>query len=167
MPQQTPSRDVKESDDYATRLLKLLPAEITGAYLAIRLVSRPETNDNDGTIAIFAIVILLISPFFMYYVLKMNQIRQIIFLMFTYVVWIVNFEIARINGHSDLLKSWSASAGEIVETLVIWLIAPESIKGIAIIWLLLLAPFVFAKGTMTAAPPAPAIPPVTPVAPKE
>jgi hypothetical protein len=156
MPEAAPSRDLKASDDYATRLLKLLPAEITGAYLAIRLISQPESNESDGSIAIFAMLILLISPFFMYFVLKMRQVRHIVFLMFTYVVWISNFEIARIIVHGDQIKSVANNVGPFLQSLVAWLISPDAIKGIAIIWLLLLSPFVFVTEASTApAPPGP------------
>jgi hypothetical protein len=149
-----PSRDIKTSDDYATRLLKLLPAEITGAYLAIRLVLQPETNDSNQYIAAFAAAIFVISPFFMYFVLKMRQIPQIIFLVFTYVVWISNFEINRITTARGQIIEWGATHG-LSGSTISWIIAPEFIKGVAIIWLLLLSPFIFAKETMVARDPTP------------
>jgi hypothetical protein len=142
------SRDVKSTDDYTSRLLKLLPAEITGAYLAIRLVVPSETSQGDGAIAVFAILILLISPWFMWRVLQMRQTKQIVFLMFSYIVWVANIEISRINDHADAIRNVPLSLpllGPIAGQFTSWLISPIAIKGAAIIWLVLLSPLVFAK----------------------
>lgn len=142
------SRDVKSSDDYTSRLLKLLPAEITGAYLAIRLVVPSETSQGDGAIAVFAILILLISPWFMWRVLQMRHTKQILFLMFSYIVWVANIEISRISDHADAIKNAALNLpllGHFAGPVTSWLISPVAIKGAAIIWLVLLSPLVFAK----------------------
>ncbi len=143
-----PSRDIKSTDDYTSRLLKLLPAEITGAYLAIRLVAPTETSSGDLPIAIFAVLILAISPWFMWGVLGMRHLKQIVFLMFSFVVWVANIEIARINEHAKFFEDWFTHLsfiGSVIGPVVGWVLSPIVIKGAAIIWLLLLSPLVFAK----------------------
>jgi hypothetical protein len=137
----TSSREVSKSDDYSTRLLKLLPAEITGAYLAVRVICNPESNTNDGWILFFATVILLIAPSFMRSVLGMKNWTQIIFLMFTYVVWIANFDIDRIARQIPALRSATSDFVTPFNNLDL-LLNPVLIKGIAIVWLVLLVPFI-------------------------
>ncbi|WP_152535747.1 hypothetical protein [Bradyrhizobium sp. Ai1a-2] len=160
--QENPSRDIKPSDDYVTRLMKLLPAEITGAYLAIRLVSSPESNSHDKWIALFAAIIFCIAPFFMYFVLKMRQTKQIIFLTLSYVVWISNFEIDRIKRSSEQIAELSEKLVRPFGDALVLMTDPTFIKGIAVLWLLLLSPFVFAKEAMAPEQPQAVEPPKEP-----
>jgi hypothetical protein len=135
------SREISKADDYSTRLLKLLPAEITGAYLAVRVICNPESNTNDGWILFFAIMILVIAPSFMRRVLGMQNWTQIIFLMFTYVVWIANFDIDRIAKQIPALQAATSGWVWPISNLDV-LLNPVLIKGVAIVWLVLLVPFI-------------------------
>jgi hypothetical protein len=141
------TRDIKRSDDYVARLLKLLPAEITGAYLAIRTILEPERHDNDSFIFVFSIIILAIAPFYMYFLLKMRNGLQIVFLMFSYVVWVANVEIERFNYHEQTISYFIDQnfSSMILKTVMGFLVAPAFIKGLLVIWVLLLTPFVFAR----------------------
>jgi hypothetical protein len=115
------------------------------------LVAPTETSSGDLPIAIFAILILAISPWFMWRVLGMRQLKQIIFLMFSFVVWVANIEIARLNEHAAFFQDWFTHVsyvGGVLGPIVGWVLSPIAIKGEAIIWLLLLSPLVFAKETL-------------------
>ena len=141
---ETSSRDIKPSDDYVSKLLKLLPAEITAAYLSVRAICTPENSDNDPFIAVFAALIFLASPWYMWRVLKMKNNVQVAFLTFSFIVWVANIEIARIDGYKQAIASgitkWPAAAAWIVQLLT----APTFIKGIAVVWVVLLSPLLFA-----------------------
>jgi hypothetical protein len=153
------SRDIKADDDYVSRLLKLLPAEITGAYLAVRTICGPENNDNDTYIGVFALLILIISPFFMKYVLKMSNTVQNAFLFFTYIVWVANIEIARIAVHEQQFHAFADTLSLQFGDFVHFILAATFIKGMTVIWAVLLSPFVFsgiAKPKPPAAAPVPA-----------
>ncbi len=145
MAKSTSSRDIKADDDYVSRLLKLLPAEITGAYLAVRTICGPENNENDTYIGVFALAILIISPFFMRYVLKMSNNVQNAFLFFTYIVWVANIEIARIAVHEQQFRAYADKISTSLGTFVHFVLAAAFIKGMTIIWAVLLSPFVFSS----------------------
>lgn len=140
---ETSSRDIKPTDDYVSKLLKLLPAEITAAYLSVRAICTPENSNNDLFIAVFAIFIFLAAPLFMWRVLKMKNNVQIAFLTFSFVVWVANIEIARIDGYreaiSGAIADWPSALAWVVELLT----APTFIKGIAVLWVVLLSPLLF------------------------
>jgi hypothetical protein len=137
------SREIKTDDDYVSRLLKLLPAEITGAYLAVRTICGPENNENDAYIGVFALVILIISPFFMKYVLKMRNNVQNAFMFFTYIVWVANIEIARIAVHEQQFHAFANGLAIWFGDFEHFILAPTFIKGMTVIWAILLSPFVF------------------------
>jgi len=141
------TRDVRSADDYVARLLKLLPAEITGAYLGVRTILTPESNENDWVILVFAIIIFVIAPFYMYFLLKMRYIMQMVFLLFSYVVWVANVEIQRISFRDQQIHFFidQLSGIGIIRNSIAFIIAPAFIKGLLVIWVLLLAPFVFAR----------------------
>lgn len=140
---ETSSRDIKSSDDYVSKLLKLLPAEITAAYLSVRAICTPENSDNDLFIAVFAILILLAAPVYMWRVLKMKNNVQIAFLTFSFVVWAANIEIARIDGYRQAIGGAIANWPSVPAWIVELLVAPTFIKGIAVLWVVLLSPLLF------------------------
>jgi hypothetical protein len=141
---ETSSRDIQPTDDYVSKLLKLLPAEITAAYLSVRSICTPENSNNDLFIAVFALLIFLAAPFYMWRVLKMKNNVQVVFLTFSFLVWVANIEIARIDGYGQAIagavRQWPAAASWVVELLT----APTFIKGIAVVWVVLLSPLLFA-----------------------
>jgi hypothetical protein len=144
MADKTPSsRDIKPEDDFVSRLLKLLPAEITGAYIAVRTICGPEGHENDIYIGVFAVIILVISPLFMRYALKMQNCVQNAFLFFTYIVWVANIEIERITLHEPQFRQFADSIFPWLGSFVHFILAAAFIKGMTVIWVVLLSPFVF------------------------
>ena len=153
------SREIKADDDYVSRLLKLLPAEITGAYLAVRTICGPENNENDTYIGVFALLILIISPFFMRFVLNMRNNVQNAFMFFTYIVWVANIEIARIAVHEQQFHALGDRLSPQIGDFVHFILAATFIKGMTVIWAVLLSPFVF-SGIAKPKPPTSASTPV-------
>ena len=137
------SRDIKATDDHLARISKLLPAEITAAYLGIRTILSPEANDYDFFIGVFAVLIFLIAPFFMYYVQNMRRISQIAFLLFSYVVWVANVEIGRFTVHDEQIQAFIDGQFDegYLKSMAETLVEPAFIKGILVIWVLLAMPF--------------------------
>ncbi|MCK1385760.1 hypothetical protein [Bradyrhizobium sp. 21] len=130
------SREIKKTDNNLDRLYKLLPAEITGAYIAIRTLITPENNSQDGFLLFFAIVILVIAPFFYYRVLGVRNLLQVVFLTFSYVVWAANIDIVKIVALKDTTDSAALK----------FIFDPTFIKGILVIWVMLLVPAVLKSG---------------------
>ena len=150
------SREIKPGDDSTTRLLKLLPAEITGAYIAVRTICGPENHTNDVYIGSFAFIILIISPVFMRWALKMRNGIQIAFLVFTYVVWVANIEIERISQHEQQFRDFGDNIAPWVGSFVHFILAAAFIKGMTVIWAILLSPLVFSDIARTKPPEEPA-----------
>jgi hypothetical protein len=138
-------------------LLKLLPAEITAAYLSVRSICTPENSNNDLFIAIFAVLIFLAAPLYMWRVLKMKNNVQVVFLTFSFVVWVANIEIARIDGYSQAIAGAVSHVPAAAAWVVELLTAPTFIKGIAVVWVVLLSPMLFAQ-PVAMVPPAAAEP---------
>lgn len=128
------SREIKPDDEYLDRLYKLLPAEVTGAYIAIRTLIDPTTNDNDKYLFFFGGVILVLAPFVYYWVLKISDWVQVAFLTFSYVVWAANIDVLKIVAARP--ASWADSA------IAQFLLNTTFIKGFLIIWVILLVPLV-------------------------
>lgn len=127
------SREIKPDDEYLDRLYKLLPAEVTGAYIAIRTLIDPTTNDNDKYLFFFGGVILVLAPFVYYWVLKISDWVQVAFLTFSYVVWAANIDVLKIVAARP--ASWDSAIAQ-------FLLNPTFIKGFLIIWVILLVPLV-------------------------
>lgn len=133
------SREIKPNDEYLDRLYKLLPAEVTGAYIAIRTLIDPITNENDKYLFFFAGVILLLAPFVYYWVLKISDWVQVAFLTFSYVVWAANI---------DVVKIIAAKPASLADSgIAQFLLNATFIKGFLIIWVILLVPLVLRKPT--------------------
>jgi hypothetical protein len=140
------SREIKPNDEYLDRLYKLLPAEVTGAYIAIRTLIDPITNENDKYLFFFGGVILVLAPFVYYWVLKISDWVQVAFLTFSFVVWAANIDVVKIIAAKP--ASWADSA------IAQFLLNATFIKGFLIIWVILLVPLVLRKPSERAERPA-------------
>ena len=127
------TRQLLSSDSQLDRLYKLLPAEITGAYIGVRTLITPERNDQDQFLLFFAILILIIAPFFYHFILKITSIWQIAFLTFSYVVWAANIDIMRISAYGNSTD---------YNAVIRFMLNSTFIKGLLVIWVLLLVPMV-------------------------
>jgi len=79
------------ADPYVSKLLKLIPAEIIGVYLAvfniISLGKQAEAKNTALQLIVFGLI-LLITPFYLKKVAKINTARQIIFCMVSFIIWV-------------------------------------------------------------------------------
>lgn len=139
------SRDVVTTDSAIEKLLKAMPAEITGAYLAIRSIASTEDNSNDLQLFGFAVLILLISPIFMRFVLGMKRWGLIFFLMLSFVVWVANIDLQRIVTNEDSILELAGNQGEYIEIVASFIVKPFIVKATLVIWAILLLPIVLAK----------------------
>ncbi len=144
------SREVDPGDKYLDRLYKLLPAEVTGAYIAIRTLIDPTTNNNDNYLLFFATVIFVLSPFLYYWALDIKNLPQVVFLTFSYVVWAANIDIVKIVAAQP--PAWLNGA------VLNFVLNATFIKGVLIIWVILLVPLVLRDPSPSRAQPAPVQP---------
>ncbi len=67
-PTHAPAEGTPAPDDYVGRLLKYIPSELVGLYLAARGVVPDNTNDLDETLWIIALVTWILVPIYLYVV---------------------------------------------------------------------------------------------------
>jgi hypothetical protein len=97
------TRDVQPTDAYADKLLKLLPAEVTAAYLAIRSVvdlttagqpPNPADPDKLPAFIILGVIVLLTvgTPIFLQLMDLISRNSQRIFMALSFFVWAINID---------------------------------------------------------------------------
>jgi hypothetical protein len=96
-----PTGDVAP-DEYVQRLSKLMPAEITGAYLAIASLLVPLHGGGDVYLLGSFCVLLVLLPLYLKFVLNMKNNLQIIVSTLSFPVWAAN--ISNIPLSEDLHK---------------------------------------------------------------
>ena len=81
-----------EQDNYMSRLVKLVPAEIITAYLFLfnQIKGNGYNADNNPTLQwiVFALV-LTVTPFYLYKVAGIRLVSQIVICTVSFVVWVV------------------------------------------------------------------------------
>ena len=104
-------------DDYLGRLLKYIPAEIVGLYLAARGVVPATAPDLDTTLWIVALVTWILVPIYLYFATKTGGQKplfwQIILGTIAFPVWVF-----AIGGHPVTSLKWYAEH-EFVGSLVL------------------------------------------------
>lgn len=97
------TRDISPTGQFSDKILKLLPAEVTAAYLAIRsvidLVSGNQgATDLVSSYILFAVIIILmaLTPVFLSAVRAVTDRRRQWFLSFSFFVWAINIDYSRV-----------------------------------------------------------------------
>jgi uncharacterized membrane protein (UPF0136 family) len=80
------AREIKINENYMGRLLKLIPTEIIGAYLAIQ--GMVPVNSQKWGLSIASIVLLVITPFYLKRVQKVEKTSQVIVSTFGFIIWL-------------------------------------------------------------------------------
>ena len=113
-------------DDYRTRILKLIPAEVVAAYLTIKgLMDTATAQNNEFAFylywGVFA-VLLVLTPVFYVKVEKVNSLRQNVITTLAFVVWVFS-----IGGPFDSLFQDPANKNLLASVLLILftLVAPQ------------------------------------------
>ena len=78
-----------EADSYATKIVKLIPADIVAVYLGLQSLFSGITAEGTRfgfQLAVF-IIILVLAPFFLKRVAGVTDERQVIVVVISYVIW--------------------------------------------------------------------------------
>lgn len=116
-PPAPPGGTTPTPDDYLGRLLKYIPAELVGLYLAARGVVPQNAPDLDKTLWIIALVTWVLVPIYLFVVTSRGGQKplfwQITLATIAFPVWVFS-----IGGHPVLSLPWYASH-EFVGSLVL------------------------------------------------
>jgi hypothetical protein len=123
----TSNRNLKESDAYADKVKKLIPAEVSAAFLAIN--SSIQFGDDYFIYSLSFFIILI--PICWLYLLQFQNVGSKIQLFFTtfiaFPLWAANMAIDRIDFLAD--KRFLPAAGLIIVTLVAPLVIAKQERG--------------------------------------
>jgi len=105
--------------DYLDRLYKIIPAEVTAAYLAISTLLTDTINpeSNAMTLLLFGIFLTALTPFYLWILAGVRNVMQIVVSTISFPIWAV-----------------SISAGLV--TLMFSDITPEIITVVMVGWVL-------------------------------
>lgn len=107
------------AQDYLDRLYKIIPAEITAAYLAVSSFLTDPINpmSNSITLLIFAVFLTILAPFYLWILAGVRNKVQI-------VVSTISFPI------------WAICISTSLVTLAVPAITPETITVVMVAWVL-------------------------------
>jgi len=115
--------NIEGTDDYFNRLLKYIPAEIVGLYLTLANITN--TQSVAGWISWFVFAIcLLLTPLYLWRVLKVLKSTQLIISTLSFVVW--SYAIGGPFEQSGLFNNVFAAILLPIYTVLIPIIKPES-----------------------------------------
>jgi hypothetical protein len=80
-------RAITSENDYRTKLLKLIPAEIVAAYISIDNIV-PEGGNRAWLLTGASLALLIILPFYLRLILKVASFGQIAATIGSYLVWV-------------------------------------------------------------------------------
>ena len=118
------SRSIADENPYQSKLLKLIPTEIVGAYMFLSGVvsGGPESAAStaslldDNLIMVVFFALLALTPLYLWRVSNVTSIVQIIVTTISYVVWVYT-----LGGPFSVWHIYSPAAGSVF--LVIWTLA--------------------------------------------
>lgn len=83
------STPISKGDSVSQRITKLLPADVTAAFIAIKSAI-PAANLPEEWILYGAIVIAILSPFYFFFVLETKNPIHIVYLIATYIIFSIS-----------------------------------------------------------------------------
>jgi heme/copper-type cytochrome/quinol oxidase subunit 4 len=105
------AREIKTTEQYLGKLLKLIPSEIIAAYMVIQGFI-PEDKTKWGLSAI-ALVLFIIPPLYLKFVQKVEKTAQIFVSTFSFIIWV--YAIGGPFVFWNIHEAWIASA-----VLLLW-----------------------------------------------
>ncbi|MCV0397935.1 MAG: hypothetical protein K5872_10530 [Rhizobiaceae bacterium] len=107
-------REIK-TKDYLEKLYKLIPIEMTGAYVAGSSIvsSHPQAPNLWYILVIFAVILFVINPIFLRRVQKVSNKRQLILSTISFPIWAANTSIEWFSGSGPV-------ALVLALTLIVW-----------------------------------------------
>lgn len=130
--------DKPTTEPNATRVSKLLPADLTAAFLSAKagLISALATTEARNSAIFWTFVgILVVSPLYFYYVAKARNPIRIGFLSATFVVFAISIADKEFSGY---LTQYALLAGIDLVLQVIAIVLP-------ILWVFLIAPIILER----------------------
>lgn len=82
------TREIGSTSQYSDKLVKLIPTEIIGAYLAIdgMISTMPEIRTSVLTISFIGLLLLI--PFYLWFLFKIRNKIQLVVTMISFAVWV-------------------------------------------------------------------------------
>ncbi|MCP5102427.1 MAG: hypothetical protein GY950_03560 [bacterium] len=105
------ARQIKTTEDYMGRLLKLIPSEMVAVYMAIQGFV-PAEQAKLG-LSIISVVILVLIPPYLKFIQKVESATQIIVSTLSFIIWL--YGIGGPFVHFNVHEPWIASA-----VLLLW-----------------------------------------------
>jgi len=114
---------IESKDDYFNRLLKYIPAEIVGLYLTLANITNTQSVAEWISWFVF-VVCLLLTPLYLWRVLKVMKSTQLIISTLSFVVW--SYAIGGPFEQSGLFNNVFAAILLPIYTVLIPIIKPEN-----------------------------------------
>jgi hypothetical protein len=105
------AREIKTTEEYLGRLLKLIPSEIIAVYMAIQGFI-PKESAKWG-LSIVSLVLLIITPFYLKYTQKVEKNAQVFVSTASFLIWV--YAIGGPFVYWNIYQAWIGSA-----LLLIW-----------------------------------------------
>ena len=115
-------REIRDTQNYYEKLLRLIPSEIVAAYLVIIGIIPP--NVPVWLNVVVTSILLLIIPFYLYRALDVKNKLQIITTTIAFIVWVYSFNGGIFNSFG-LYKPWIASIILVLFTLIMPILIVE------------------------------------------
>ena len=119
-------REIRDTQNYYEKLLRLIPSEIVAAYLVIIGIIPP--NVPVWLNVVVTSILLLIIPFYLYRALNVKNKLQIITTTIAFIVWVYSFNGGIFNSFG-LYKPWIASIILVLFTLIMPILIVEKKKN--------------------------------------
>lgn len=113
------SREVSSLDSYSSKLAKLIPAEVTAAYLAVNSLI-PVSDGYSGLMIVTLIVLTVFCPLYLWVLQNVRGPLQLIFTTGAFPLWALNISYPRSANPADIQIKLGVAL--ILTTLVIPLI---------------------------------------------
>lgn len=82
------ARQIKQENNYQSRLLKLIPSEIIAAYLVIAGFITPGYEHGKLLLTVFSAALLILIPFYLIRFQSVKGPLQIVFTSLSFIVWV-------------------------------------------------------------------------------
>ena len=107
------------ADDYPKRLLKTIPSEVLGAYLAANGLIISMATPPGWMLWIIFVICLAITPFWLYLYQDVRSVTQIVLSTVAFIIWAMTA-----NGPFNTIHGYQNYYGSVLLVLFSGLIAP-------------------------------------------
>lgn len=117
---------VNNASDYLDRLFKLIPAEVTAAFVAVQtLLTNPDApNQNFWILAAFGAFLTFITPFYLRRLQNVTNLYQLMATTISFPIWAANIAVAQVTVEFDWISPQLLTVVMIGWVLLIPLVVP-------------------------------------------